>query len=379
MDLSTFRRSRQNTDFTIDQDRFEDLEISAAPQESFYWFYHRKQKRLIKQFVLMQRPQVTYVCRVVLIKSGEKFTPRLDFSIRDTQGRIVEATDGNPDHEDKVRSRVSLDDCHEAFWSLISFLQSLKEVEIPSQKFSLVSQSESDIVAALRKRGSTSLVNIIKQLSTTSGVTLTEGDLNDLLRKRDKLKVFESALTTKGDDEKWWQNFFEQNKWIFGYGLNYQILRQEQAQPNFGGTRVEGAGARKGDFLTYTAGDISFTVLVEIKTPNAPLLHGKAEIRSGAWSLSKQLTDALSQIEADIATWDKEGSEQRDNKDRLEGKSIYTVEPKGIIVIGSLKELQSGRSKWETFQRFRQSVHGIDILTFDELRNRAQFIVEHRA
>lgn len=379
MNLSAFRNRRKDTDFVIGQDRFEDLEISAAPQESFYWFYDGKKKRLIKQFVLMQRPQVTYICRVVLIKSEEKFTPRLEFSIRDDQGRIVEVPDGSEDREDKIKSRISLDECYEAFWSLISFLQSLKEVEIPSQKFSLVSQSETDIVSALRKRGSTSLVNIIKQLSTTSGVTLTEGDINDLLRKRDKLKAFESALTTKGDDEKWWQNFFEHNKWIFGYGLNYQILRQEQAQPNFGGTRVEGRGARRGDFLTSTAGDISFTVLVEIKTPNAPLLQGRAEIRSGAWSLSKHLTDALAQIEADIATWDKEGSEQRDNRDRLEGKNIYTVEPKGIVVIGRLKELQSGRSKWETFQRFRQSVHGIDILTFDELRDRAQFIVEHRA
>jgi hypothetical protein len=59
MNLSTFRKHRKDTDFVIGQDRFEDLEISAAPQESFYWFYDGKERRLIKQFVLMQRPQVT--------------------------------------------------------------------------------------------------------------------------------------------------------------------------------------------------------------------------------------------------------------------------------------------------------------------------------
>ena len=37
-----------------------------------------------------------------------------------------------------------------------------------------------------------------------------------------------------------WQDFFEENTWIFGYGLRYQILRVIQAQPNYGGATVSG-------------------------------------------------------------------------------------------------------------------------------------------
>ena len=122
---------------------------------------------------------------------------------------------------------------------------------------------------------------------------------------------------------------------------------------------------------------MSFTVLVEIKTPVTRLLQGTEEIRNGAWSLSKDLADALSQIEANIDMWEKDGSRQVDNRDRLENENIFTVKPKGIIVIGSLTELDT-RSKRETFQRFRKSIHGIDILTFDELYERARFIVEHK-
>jgi hypothetical protein len=161
----------------------------------------------------------------------------------------------------------------------------------------------------------------------------------------------------------------------FGYGLNYQILRQEQVQPHYGGTRVDGRGGQRGDYLTSTSGETNFTVLVEIKTPGTPLLQGKAEIRSGAWSLSKELTDALAQIEANIDTWDKQGSLQPDNREELENRGIYTVQPKGIIVIGNLSQLNN-RSKRETFQRFRRSIHGIDIITFDELYARAKYIVE---
>ena len=122
-------------------------------------------------------------------------------------------------------------------------------------------------------------------------------------------------------------------------------------------------------------GDINFTVLVEIKTPATPLLQGKEEIRNGAWSLSKGLTDALSRIEANIDTWNKHGSAQPDNRDVLESRAVYTVQPKGIIVIGTLSQLDL-RTKWETFQRFRRSIHGIDIVTFDELYQRAKYIVE---
>jgi len=64
--------------------------------------------------------------------------------------------------------------------------------------------------------------------------------------------------------EDWWQDFFERNKWIFGYGLRYQILRPVQSQPHYGGQTVSGKGTEKGDFLKRTEAQVKFTVLVEI-------------------------------------------------------------------------------------------------------------------
>ena len=269
-----------------------------------------------------------------------------------------------------------MDDCHDNFWKLISFLQSLRDIELPKEKFSLVSQDEGEIVSALHGRGADSLVNIIKQLFASPDVLLTQKDINSLLRRKEKLAIFKKALTEHSSDEDWWQDFFEENKWIFGYGLNYEILRQQQSQPTYGGVRMDGKGGQRGDNLMSTTGDLNFTVLVEIKTPATPLLQGTQEIRNGAWSLSKNLTDALSQIQANIQTWEKQGSEQPENRDKLEKLSIFTVKPKGIIVIGSLCQL-ADRNKRETFQRFRKSIHGIDIITYDELFERAKFIVEN--
>jgi hypothetical protein len=368
-------QSQSGGDFIIGQDDFADLRFNPAlGVDGLYYLYDKARQRPVKQFVLAADGKLQTVCRLTLLKRGDKFTPRLEFSRRSESNEILkernEASRGA-----LVKARVDLGKCHEAFWSLILCLQALLESEIPQGSFSLVSQAEGDIVSAVRERGPESVVSIMKKLSSTPGLTLSDEDFNQMARRKEKLSEFRVALTSTWD-ELAWQDFFEANKWIFGYGLNYQILRQEQSQPHLGGTRVGGRGTRKGDYLTSTMGIISFTVLVEIKTPGTKLLFGEKEIRNGAWSLSRKLTDALSQIEADIAEWSDEGSKQRNNRDDLEGRRVYTVQPKGIIVIGSLEEARNDRSKWETFQRFRQSIHGVEIITFDELYERAKFIVD---
>ena len=366
--------SEKSDDFIIGKDNFSDLQINSTPAiEQFYYFFYQKDRRLIKQFVLNEGKQVDYICRVTLIKKDDKFTPRLSFSVRDKTKKIIENTEVTPTN---IKANVNLDECYDNFWKLISFLKSLQDIELPKDKFSLMSQDEGEIVSALRGRGTDSVLNIVKQLFLSPDISLTQKDINSLLKRRDRLAGFKKALSEHSTDERWWQDFFEENKWIFGYGLNYEILRQQQSQPTYGGVRMDGKGGQRGDNLMSTTGDLNFTVLVEIKTPATPLLQGTQEIRNGAWSLSKNLTDALSQIQANIQTWEKQGSEQPENWDKLEKLSIFTVKPKGIIVIGSLCQLVD-RNKRETFQRFRKSIHGIDIITYDELFGRAKFIVEN--
>jgi hypothetical protein len=184
---------------------------------------------------------------VSLIKKGDKFTPRLIFSIRDKQGKILAQRGPTAGTPYTLKANISLERCHDNFWQLISFLLSLRKMEVPDGTFSLITQGEAEIVAALRGRDTESIVNIIKQLSTTKGVKLSQEDINQLLKRREVLDGFARGLRTSPDAETAWQDFFEKNKWIFGYGLNYQILRQEQAQPHYGGTRVDGRGGQRGD------------------------------------------------------------------------------------------------------------------------------------
>lgn len=365
------------TDFIVGQDNFADLVISPTSHENFFYFFNQRRNHLIKRFVLDERPQVTYFCEVTLIKKAAKFTPRLHFMVKNKTGKLATVRAKKTEETVDLKASVNLKDCHECFWQLISFLQSLIEIEIPDESFSLVSKEEGEIVAAIRKRDTHSIMNIIKQLSTTENVSLSENDVNELLKRRDRLKAFKSALVAQ-NAEPWWQQFFKNNKWIFGYGLNYVILQLEQNQPNVGGTQINRRGAQFPDYLTSTSGNVSFTVLVEIKTPDTHLLSGTEEVRSGAWSLSQELTDALAQTQANIDGWNERGSKLPENMGTLESRGIFTVKPKGIVVIGNLDEVKGNRHKLQTFERFRQSIHGVEIITFDELHERARFIVERQ-
>lgn len=60
--------SEKSNDFVIGKDSFSDIEINSTSIENFYYFFHKRDKRLIKQFVLNEGPQVDYICKVILIK-----------------------------------------------------------------------------------------------------------------------------------------------------------------------------------------------------------------------------------------------------------------------------------------------------------------------
>jgi hypothetical protein len=363
------------TDFIVGQDDFNDLVINPTAQDSFYYFFNERDNRLVKRFVLdCTRPTVLYCCDVSLIKKNDKFTPRLHFTVRDQSGRLKRVRAETNEETIHLKASVSLKECYAEFWELISYLKTLRDIEgIPEGSFSLVSKAESEIVTALRERDPESIKSIIKQLS--EGVALSQDEVNELLQRKRRLKEFEHALA-QWAPESHWQDFFERNKWIFGYGLNYVILTTE-GHPYVGGKQVNQKGGQISDFLGITGGEVKFTVLVEIKAPATPLLGGKEEIRKGAWSLSQDLTDALAQIQANIDQWNREGARTDENRETLENAGIYTVKPKGIIVIGSLKQMKNDRHKLQTFERFRRSINDIEIMTFDELFDRARYIVEH--
>lgn len=192
------------------------------------------------------------------------------------------------------------------------------------------------------------------------------------------LAEFESSLI-ENKDENYWQSFFECNPWIFGYGLKYQFLHLLQQQPSYGGVKVSGKGNQKGDFLMHTTADNKFTVLVEIKTPESKLFSFKSSgeihrYRNGAILMNGEMVGAVSQIQVNCNTWETEGSKRPEDIEDNVKEKIFTHNPKGILVIGHTKQLEDFEKR-KSFDLYRRSFYNPEIITFDELFERAKYIV----
>lgn len=118
-----------------------------------------------------------------------------------------------------------------------------------------------------------------------------------------------------------------------------------------------------------------FTVLVEIKKPNSELF-AKDLYRNKVHRLGEDLTGGVSQLLSNCRTWVLEGSRSDENREDLESTNTHTYEPKGILVIGHTRQLDTA-NKRATFEMFRRNLHNPQILTFDELLERARFVVSH--
>jgi Domain of unknown function (DUF4263) len=72
--------------------------------------------------------------------------------------------------------------------------------------------------------------------------------------------------------------------------------------------------------------------------------------------------------------------EPNDDNGNPTGERIFTYEPKSYLIIGSHSEFISAtgenREKYSSFELYRKNIINPEIITFDELYERARFIVQ---
>ncbi|SER68720.1 protein of unknown function [Pseudomonas sp. NFACC02] len=202
-----------------------------------------------------------------------------------------------------------------------------------------------------------------------------------LLNDEVYFEKIKASLSCK--DEMLWQRFLEKNPWIFGYGLSYiyaSSLDGKKLEQVVQGHSVSNHGKRA-DGLLKTKGFISSLCFAEIKTHKTPLLQNK-QYRAGCWAPSNELaggvcqtqvtvSSAVDSIQAKLAITDESGNPT--------GEEAFNYMPKSFLVVGSLQEFVSGhgvnQEKYRSFELYRKNTTNPEIITFDELYERARFIV----
>ena len=181
-----------------------------------------------------------------------------------------------------------------------------------------------------------------------------------------------------------WQAFFEANRWIFGYGLAYQFLGgldERKLEQLVTGASILGVGKRA-DALMKTHGILNSLCFVEIKRHDTSLLE-PTPYRPGVWSPSSELVSGVAQVQTTV----QEAIERIGRKlvpvdgyGNPTGETIFNIEPRSFLVIGVLGEFKTedgiNEHRFRSFELFRRNTRRPDIVTFDELFQRAKFIVE---
>lgn len=130
-------------------------------------------------------------------------------------------------------------------------------------------------------------------------------------------------------------------------------------------------------------GLISSMLFCEIKTHDTELL-AKTPCRTGVCQASKELGGGVAQVQKTAST-----AQQLISREFLTriyddgtptGVELSTTRPRQVVVIGSLREFTHNGAvnpeKINSFELYRTSIQDIEIITFDELYQRACFIVE---
>ncbi len=236
----------------------------------------------------------------------------------------------------------------------------------------LVTQEEKRLIEHFKNLRGVDRLNLLEQIRDQK---LTKQDLDILSGRKYGLKIFHEKLYIDKDwTEPKWQIFFKENTWIFGYGLDYRFQSILQREAHLSDSDLDGKNTIKGDFLT---GGTDFTVVVELKRPDTKLFESTTN-RARSWKMSAILFDSISQILAQKAYWEKKSVKDNFNE---EGELIKqkTLDPKCILVIGSREQFSGNERekdmKLRTFEMFRRDSRNIQILTYDELYERAYFIV----
>ena len=386
-----------DTEFSVEHDDFSTLEIRDSGNNSgFHYFFDTGANRLITDFVIEDRPQVSTLCQVTLIHRSGEYSPRIRLWKKD-KTKVRKAVIENAVPETPVtriiKASVDTGEAYKNFWKLIHFLQSFAEVSLPDNNFRVVAEGSAQLAKSLEGRDKRTILEAVK---IAMGGALIEDDLKLISNRKAQLDLFEQLLRDDeffdherrriGKPESVWQHFFESNPWIFGYGLKLvacQPLDDTKLERITTGANIFTGAGKRSDAVMRSRGYISSLLFCEIKTHRTPLLAAAAYRPPDIYQVSNELSGGLSQVQktASKALQLISGQlfELYKNDGTPIGVTVSTTKPRQALVVGSLEQLGTAgainREKLATFELYRNSIQDVEIITFDELYQRACFIV----
>lgn len=380
--------------FDIESQNIDTLVIKETYSKDNCYVYD--DNKIIGGFVLVNKPSVKTLLKVTFYKSStdDKYLPRLEFRKEGNDGELTKSK-GND-----VIIKFGDGDEARAFWKVIHFLQSFKElVDLGDFHSKYQAVSFDSYLHEFKSKANKNKFEELAKLA--EDVKLSNEEIKELLfpqrrnsihwfyaflkdlQNKEGVKAFESyrnkhSITEQGE-EAIWHHFLKKNDWIIGLNVDIKFIRDLLTKQKVGSENSKGIGSPEVDLL----GISYFTTLIELKTSKTKIFKAEksSKSRANTWDFSNDFIEAYSQVLAQRS----EISETKDIVDEhgeiLDTKKNRVLDPKAVLIIGNRnEEFPHIRNtnldiKSECFERIRRDTRNIEIVTFDELFERAFHIV----
>lgn len=179
------------------------------------------------------------------------------------------------------------------------------------------------------------------------------------------LKVLVDKFTkmlSRRHNEHEWQVFFDSNPFILTMALGYPIIKI-QGQASVGGRKITGSGGKIADFLCKN-NLTNNTALIEIKTPDTPLLSTKKAYRGEIFAPHQELGGSINQVLDQKYHFEQEISQIKQNT------RTYDIETYAVHCCLVIGRLPTNLDKQKSFELIRGNSKGVQIITYDELKDR---------
>lgn len=356
------------------------------------------ENKAYSSFILKKNSQSKTVCEISFYKSSntDKYVPRPTFKRVSLDGDIRKSRS-----KDNVSVRFTDSSDAYLFWDLIGFLSSYKDlVDVGQFEYRFKVIAKDSYITEFKSKSDQQQTEDLKELVRIGELTST--NIRSVLyesRKKD-LKGFYYLLKNKDleglpaqdkyrdkyelrpGEEYVWHHFLKNHDWILGLNLDLRFIIDFIDEQRVGIESSKGKSSPQTDLLGIT----DFTTLVELKHSNTDIFKKtKSKGRANTWDFTSDFIEGVSQslgqkFELDKSFYVKDFIDDQGN--RLNKTNIHSIDPHTILLIGNKKREfpiddsnDTNHIKNNTLQRFRRNNRNIDILTYDELFERAYQIV----
>jgi hypothetical protein len=184
------------------------------------------------------------------------------------------------------------------------------------------------------------------------------------------IEAFKVKLATELA-EPHWQRFFEQNKFVLSMAFSRPVELID-TQFHAKGSTLTGSGAQIGDFLFKEYGQA--LAIVEIKTPETPLLQDAAYRGKDVFGPHSKLSGAVTQVLFQQSELRKRWVIHTHDNPTLRLSDADVI--KCVVVAG---RIPTDPAKLRSFEVFRNACKDVDIVTFDELLAKLEFLEKQLA